>query len=242
MFPAMRQFLRGLLAVSCLALIAGCETAPQQGGYYQPSQPMTPAETLTPEQEQVLREAQAREQARRAEEARAREEARLRRQAEEAHRRAVREEAERLAAERERHRIAEMHRHARPSEIVHVTITDGMLAFYGKRREYEPVTFDLVRGEHRMVRFRRKGSHDITEVEVALSEDGRTFFFDVPSRRRYALIDRDWVRGEEYHPEEIRGNDGHSEAFKITIRIKRGGSPGRGRDGPPSRDDRGRGH
>lgn len=206
-----------LLALACALLLGGCESFPMG---------MSEREwnALTPQQQAEYRARQS--EMDRADSARRERE------------REAREHAERLAAERERQRVAELRRHARPGDLVVVTVHGGMLAFYGKRHEYEPASFDLVRGERRKVQFSRRGHHDTTEVEVALSADGRTFYFDYPSRRRYVFVDRNWSRGEEYQPPEIRGNDGHSEAFRVTISIRRDYGRDRGRDHDHDRDNR----
>ena len=135
-------------------------------------------------------------------------------------RREAEERDRRAAQEREQFRIAELYRHARQGDIITVSISGGQVAFYGKRHEFEPLAFDLVRGEHREVEFRRRGKGETTRVEVALSEDGNTFYFDHPSRKHYVFINKAWDRGEEYQPYEIRGNDGYSEAIGLTIHIR----------------------
>jgi len=213
MFLVTRVSLSLLLLVFCALFLGGCESFPMG---------MSEREwnALTPQQQAEYRTRQT--EMDRADS--------LRRERE----REAREQQERLAAERERQRVADLRRHARPGDLVVVTVHGGMLAFYGKRHEFEPASFDLVRGERRKVQFRRRGHHETTEVEVALSADGRTFYFDYPSRRRYVLVDRNWSRGEEYQPPEIRGNDGHSEAFRITISIRR--DYGRDRDRDRDRD------
>ena len=128
---------------------------------------------------------------------------------------------QRDAEERERIRIAEAYRHAFYGDVVTVTIQDGMVAFRGKRFPFEPLSFDLVRGESRLVEFTRQGrSYETTLVEVRLSEDGNTFYFDYPARKRFVAINDGWERGREYRPSEIGSHDGHSEAVGIAIRIR----------------------
>lgn len=128
---------------------------------------------------------------------------------------------QRDAEERERIRVAEAYRHAFYGDVVTVTIQGGMVAFGGKRFPFEPLSFDLVRGESRLVEFTRQGrSYETTLVEVRLSEDGNTFYFDYPARKRFVAINDGWERGREYHPSEIGSHDGHSEAVGVAIRIR----------------------
>lgn len=195
----MKYLLRLSTVLLALFLVSGCEFYPMGLNEQQ-------WKALTPDQQAEYRARQYEidQENRRQEEAR----------------RAIEEREQRERAERERYRIAELYRHARQGDVVTVTIQGGLVAFYGKRHEYEPMSFDLVRGERRMIEFRRQGRGDTTQVEVALSEDGNTFYFDYPSRRRYVLVNREWSRGEEYRPPEIRGNDGHSEAIGLTIHLR----------------------
>jgi hypothetical protein len=134
---------------------------------------------------------------------------------------ARRAQEQRVTEEQERRRIEDAYRKAVYGEIVTVTIQGGMVAFYGKRFPFEPLSFDLVRGESRLVEFIRQGrSNERTEVEVRLSENGNTFYFDYPARKRFVAVDDGWERGREYGPPEIGSHDGHSEAIGVTIRIR----------------------
>lgn len=205
----MRLYCFSILAVLMAVLFSGCETVYPMGLNEQQWNALGPAQ-------------QAEYRARQYEVDQERQRVREARHAEEEHRKAV-------AAQLELERIQERYLHARPGDVVVVSIRGGMVAFYGKRHEYEPVSFELVRGEKREIEFRRVGSRDRTRVQVALSEDGRTFFFDYPSRRRYVLVNRSWDRGEEYRPPEIRGNDGYSEAINLNISIRHSKNPHRGR-------------
>lgn len=110
---------------------------------------------------------------------------------------------------------------ARYGDIITVTISGGMVAFGGKRYPYEPVAFDLVRGETKRVEFVRQGrSAYRTRIEMRLSDDGNTFYFDAPARKRVVLLNQNWGRGRRYNPPEIGSHDGHSEAIGITINVQ----------------------
>lgn len=134
---------------------------------------------------------------------------------------ARRVQARRDADERERARVAEAYRLARYGDIVTVSVRDGLVLFYGKLHPYEPVGFDLVRGEVKPVVFRRQGQpHVTTEIVMHLAEDGNTFYFDYPSRNRFVAVNDGWQRGREYLRLAAGGQNGHpaSEGIRITIK------------------------
>lgn len=134
---------------------------------------------------------------------------------------ARRVQAQREADERERAHIAEAYRLARYGDIVTVTVRDGSVTFYGKRHPYEPIAFDLVRGETKPIVFRRYGQpHITTGILMHLAEDGNTFYFDYPSRNRFVAVNDGWQRGREYLRLEAGGQNGHpaSEGIRITIK------------------------
>jgi hypothetical protein len=137
---------------------------------------------------------------------------------------AVRLQREQVAREqwqREQELLATRYAQARYRDIITVTIRGGMVAFHGKRFSYEPVSFDLVRGETKLVEFVRQGeSYTTTLIEVRLSEDGNTFYFDYPARKRFVAVNDGWEQGREYHPQEIGSHDGHSEAVGVAIHIR----------------------
>jgi len=132
-----------------------------------------------------------------------------------------REQAEREQSQRERERVAALYNRARYGDIVTVNIRDGMVAFNGRRFPYEPVSFDLVRGETKFVEFFRQGqAYTTTLIEMRLSEDGNTYYFDAPARKRFVAVNDGWERDRDYSPSEIGSHDGHSEAVGIRIRIR----------------------
>jgi hypothetical protein len=133
-----------------------------------------------------------------------------------------RTQAEDARQSAERDRLAAVKRDARYGDIVTVTIQGGEVAFSGQRFPFEPVAFDLVRGESRLVEFHRQGRPaSTTLIEMGLSEDGHTFIFDVPARRRIVLTAEGWQAGHTYigFP-DISARDGHSEATGISIRLR----------------------
>ena len=119
--------------------------------------------------------------------------------AEEARRQAAAQKAEqeRLEAERLRQAYANAHY----GDIVTVTVQGGSLSYAGKRYPYEPVSFDLIKGETKNVSFRGRGMQTIaTEYAVRLSDDGNTVYFDDESRQRAVFVNHDWEHGETYRP------------------------------------------
>jgi len=157
---------------------------------------------------------------------------------------AERARQEQLAAEaaaQEQQRLSALYQQARYGDIITVTIQGGMVAFYGKRYPYEPVCFDLVRGETKLIQIARQGQcYATTLIEMHLSEDGNTFYFDAPARKRFVALNNGWERGAEYHPPEIGSHDGHSEAVGVCIRIRYRPMPGDHRPRFDSNGDSGR--
>lgn len=130
---------------------------------------------------------------------------------------------QREAEEREQLRIAEAYRHARYGDVVTVTVRDGLLPFYGKCYSFEPIVFDLVRGETKSIVFRRRGQpHITTEIVMHLDGDGNTFYFDYPSRNRFVAVNDGWLRGREYRC-VTSGNqrlNTSEEALRIAVRYR----------------------
>ncbi|MEW6305441.1 MAG: hypothetical protein AB1705_18345 [Verrucomicrobiota bacterium] len=145
------------------------------------------------------------------------------REAEEQRRRA--EAAEKARIEQERIRAA--YAAARYGDVVTVTVEGGTVAFIGRPQPYEPLRFDLVRGERKQVEFVQQGrSSNRTMVEVRLSEDGNTFYFDEKASDRIALISTDWEKGRTHGPLTIRDAFSQSRASGISIALKYKPLPG----------------
>jgi hypothetical protein len=118
----------------------------------------------------------------------------------EARRRAAaeREMQRRLAAEEaaraERERVAALYRNAVYGDIVRVTIQGGALQIHQKRHPFQPVAFELARGESKPVTIAWSGSvQQAVTFQVRLSTDGQTLFFDDDQT---ALVNNGWERGE----------------------------------------------
>lgn len=119
--------------------------------------------------------------------------------AEEARRQAAAQKAEQARIEAERLRQA--YANARYGDIVTVTVQGGYLSYAGKRYPYEPLSFDLIKGEAKKVPLRGRGMQTIaTEYMTRLSADGNTVYFDDESRQRAVFVNHDWEHGETYRP------------------------------------------
>jgi len=118
---------------------------------------------------------------------------------EEARRQEAAQKAE--LARMEAERLRQAYANAQYGDIVTVAVQGGSLSYAGKRYPYEPVSFDLIKGETKKVAFRGRGMQTIaTEYAVRLSEDGNTLYFDDESRQRAVLVNHDWEHGETYRP------------------------------------------
>jgi len=139
------------------------------------------------------------------------------------------EEAEQARIEQER--LADAYRHARYGDIAIVTVQGGSIAFHGKGYAYEPVAFEIFRGETKEVTFKRADrSYESTAILMKLSEDGNTLFFDAPARKRIVIPNDGWAHGRTYSSlPQIGTREGHSGAVGITIQISLKPLPG----GPP---------
>ncbi len=127
--------------------------------------------------------------------------------AEQAERERIRHEQ--IAAERER--LAELYTNARYGDIVRVSLQGGSVEYYGNRYPYQPVAFEIARGEAKVINVVRSGQiQQSVPFRVRLSQDGQSFFFNEGSHRQEVLVNRDWERGQSYtlSNAEIKGTFG----------------------------------
>ena len=76
---------------------------------------------------------------------------------------------------REQMRLESLYAHARNGDIVTVTIEGGLIDF-GKHAAYEPLRFDIVRGERKHIEITKQGNSHIKQlVRVRLCEEGNRF-------------------------------------------------------------------
>lgn len=199
--------MRHLIFLPLLAvLLAGCHTYPM--GLSE-----TQWNALSPEQqaEYARQQAQINEQRRREREAA--EQARLA------------EEAARAAEERQR--VQHAYARARYGDVITVTIQGGYVAINGKHQPYEPVRFNLVRGERREIEFAQQGrATSRNKIDVRLSDDGHTFYFDESARDRISLLSTGWETGKTHSALNVHDTRSRSEARDLSITIKLKELPG----------------
>jgi hypothetical protein len=111
-----------------------------------------------------------------------------------------------LAAEAERTRIANLYSSAQYGDIITVSIRGGIMSYGGKSYPCEPVGFDIVRGESKVIEFRGSVIQNgmakalVTRCQVRLSDDASTFYMNDDSARRIVLTnDGFWERGTTQH-------------------------------------------
>jgi len=181
-------------------VLVGCQSYPMglseaQWNVLSPEQQADYTRQQTQINEQRRREREAAEQARQAEEA--------------------------ARAREERARIQIAYARARYGDVVTVTIEGGYVAINGKHQPYEPVRFDLVRGERKEVEFIQQGrSSSRQRIDVRLTEDGHTFYFDESARDRIALISTGWEQGKTHAALNVQDKRSRSEARNLSITIK----------------------
>ena len=173
----------------------------------------TQGQALTPEQQ-----ADYRRQQYQIDEQRRRE-----REAEELRRRQEAEERARLEQERIRAAYAQ----ARYGDVVTVSIEGGTVNIGGRPAPYEPLRFDLIRGERKQIVFFQQGrSSNRLPVDVCLSDDGNTFYFDERANDRIALISAGWEEGKVCGPLSVRDPFSQSRAQEIKISLQLKQLPG----------------
>ena len=110
---------------------------------------------------------------------------------------------------------------ARYGDIITVVIKGGTMDINGKRREYEPIVFDLVRGESKSIEIIRKDKRHYKDTAVVrLSEDGRTFYFDDKQRDNLKLIDEGWEYGKTYKIKELDNRNTNPRDIEINVRYR----------------------
>ncbi len=122
---------------------------------------------------------------------------------------------------------ASRYENARYGDIITVSITGGTMEIYGKRHEYEPIAFDLIRGEAKEIEIVRKGkSHAKNTAMVRLSEDGRTFYFDDKQSSKLVLVDQGWDRGKTYRIKELKNHNADPRDIMVRIHYRPMGDGG----------------
>ncbi len=121
----------------------------------------------------------------------------------------------------EKNALAKQYEKAVYGDIISVAITSGTMDIHGKRREYEPIAFDLIRGESKSIKIIRKGKKYQKDTAVMrLSKDGRTFYFDDEQQNRLVLVDESWDRGKKYTIKELKNRNTNPQNIRISIRYR----------------------
>lgn len=125
---------------------------------------------------------------------------------------ARRQEQARLAAEAtraEQERLRLVYANAHYGDIVRVTVQGGFIIYAGKRYPYEPIAFDLAKGETKQIDFRGRGLQTIaTRYNARLTDDGNMIYFDDSHRQRIVLVNQDWENGQRYQPDGTQNDVG----------------------------------
>lgn len=138
-----------------------------------------------------------------------------------------REEAEAIRLEKER--ILQLYRNARYGDIIQVNISGGSIAFTGKRESYEPLSFDLVRGERKRIPFYHHDKHITYSTDIWVAYDNNAFYFDVGDDQKYehstdkiVILDNGrWDEGKTYHPKTLdKTTDSQAQGIKFFVRYK----------------------
>lgn len=122
----------------------------------------------------------------------------------------------------EKERILAAYRNARYGDVVCVVIQGGSIAFNGQPRQFEPVAFDLFKGERRDLEFACQDRQFLRARGTAtLSPDGNTLVLEI-ERHRSVLVNDGWEHGRIYEPRPTATHQDHrpAEDFSVGIRFK----------------------
>lgn len=144
------------------------------------------------------------------------------------------QEAQRLEQQRYLHEQAlakaeatrQAYARAQYGDVVNVVVQGGSLQYNRRLYPYEPVSFDLIKGETKSVPFLGRGMQTVaTHYDVRLSDDGNTLYFDDSSQQRAVFVNHDWEHGETYRPAATM-NDVSVGLSGMTFYVKLKGLPG----------------
>ncbi|MEI6809755.1 MAG: hypothetical protein WCN95_13620 [bacterium] len=193
----MKRVMAGLVMCFC---VAGCMTRYPMGLTQQQWEALPPAQQAEYQAKQYAIDEDRRKQA----ESQRMEQDRLRQQQEQA----------------AQERVRQIYANARYGDIVQVAVEGGSIEYAGKHYPYEPVAFDLAKGETKEIAFSGRGLQTIaTRYNVRLTEDGNTIYFDGSFRERIVLVNQDWERGQTYRPNGTR-NDVSVSISGMTFFVK----------------------
>ena len=123
-------------------------------------------------------------------------------------------------------RIRQAYANAKYGDIVTVVIQDGAIGQGGRPHRYEPLSFDLIKGEIKAIEFHGADVRAVLDRGTArLSEDGNMVYIDEETRDRVVLANSDWEHGQAYMPSAAHGGK-YASRHGITYRIKYKQLPG----------------
>lgn len=187
-------------SLAVVVVLAGCATYPMGLTKDQ-------WEALSPEQQAEQRAKQTEIDAKR----RAEREARL-------------QEERRLAEEQRRQaeeRLQAIYANPKFGDIIVVQIEGGEIGIGETRYPYQPVRFELAKGETKWINFvRQDRSNAFRQLAMSLSDDGSLFYFDRDSRKTIRINNDGWQNGRTYHPEEVTDIQFGSGARNIRIYVR----------------------
>ncbi|BBO18852.1 conserved hypothetical protein [Candidatus Brocadia pituitae] len=143
-----------------------------------------------------------------------------------------RQQKEREAVEAtrvEKDRILQLYRNARYGDIIQVNISGGSIAFIGERKGYEPLSFDLVRGERKRIPFYHHDRHVTYQTDIWVAYDNNAFYFDIGDDQKYehstdkiVILDNGrWDEGKTYHPKTLdKTTYSQAQGIEVFIRYK----------------------
>lgn len=138
-----------------------------------------------------------------------------------------RELAEEANAERER--VGQIYEDAEYGDIIQVNVWGGRIAFNGKKADFEPVSFDLARGERKRIRFYHHEKHTTYSAYIWVAYENNAFYFDVGDDSAYkhhgeriVILDKGkWEDGKTYRPKTLeKDSDSEAEGIKVFIKYK----------------------
>ncbi len=149
-----------------------------------------------------------------------------RKRQEEYERQKEREEAEATRLEKER--ILQLYRNARYGDIIQVNISGGSIASNGERKDYEPLSFDLVRSERKRIPFYHHDKQITYSTDIWVAYDNNAFYFDVGDDQKYeystdkiVILDNGrWDEGKTYRPKTLdKTTDSQAQGYKGFYKI-----------------------
>jgi len=131
--------------------------------------------------------------------------------------RRLREQQQREAEER----LRAIYENPRYGDIIIVQIEGGEIGMGENRYPYQPVRFELARGETKFIDFVRQDRPTaFRELAMGLEQDASIFYFGRGSRYTIRIPNDGWQTGRTFHPPEVSDTQYGSGARNIRIYIR----------------------